>query len=91
MKQWSMRITAYADWLYGLDDIDWPESLKEQQRNWIGRSQGASVRFALEKDTDTKIEVFTTRVIPFMGSPSCVWLRSTNWSLSSPRPNSSRR
>lgn len=68
MKQWSMRITAYADrLLYGLDDIDWPESLKEQQRNWIGRSQGASVRFALEKDADTKIEVFTTRVDTIYG------------------------
>ena len=68
MKQWSMRITAYADrLLYGLDDIDWPESLKEQQRNWIGRSQGASVRFALEADPNTKIEVFTTRVDTIYG------------------------
>jgi leucyl-tRNA synthetase len=68
MKQWSMRITAYADrLLYGLDDIDWPESLKEQQRNWIGRSQGASVRFPLEQDPDTKIEVFTTRVDTIYG------------------------
>jgi len=48
MRQWMMRITAYADRLLaGLDTIDWPESLKEQQRNWIGRSQGASVRFSL--------------------------------------------
>ncbi|MFN8343644.1 MAG: class I tRNA ligase family protein [Spirosomataceae bacterium] len=48
MKQWSMRITAYADRLLtGLDTIDWPEPLKEQQRNWIGRSQGASVKFAI--------------------------------------------
>lgn len=68
MKQWSMRITAYADrLLYGLDGIDWPESLKEQQRNWIGRSQGASVRFALEQDPDTRIEVFTTRVDTIYG------------------------
>lgn len=68
MKQWSMRITAYADrLLYGLDEIDWPESLKEQQRNWIGRSQGASVRFALEDEPDTKIEVFTTRVDTIYG------------------------
>jgi len=68
MKQWSMRITAYADrLLYGLDDIDWPESLKEQQRNWIGRSQGASVKFPLENDENTKIEVFTTRVDTIYG------------------------
>ncbi|MCO6479646.1 MAG: leucine--tRNA ligase [Phaeodactylibacter sp.] len=68
MKQWSMRITAYADRLLaGLDEIDWPESLKEQQRNWIGRSQGASVRFALEEDPGTRIEVFTTRVDTIYG------------------------
>lgn len=68
MKQWSMRITAYADrLLYGLDEIDWPESLKEQQRNWIGRSQGASVKFALDEDPETKIEVFTTRVDTIYG------------------------
>src|SRR5690606_23748441 len=68
MKQWSMRITAYADRLLaGLEEIDWPESLKEQQRNWIGRSQGASVRFGLEEDPDTKIEVFTTRVDTIYG------------------------
>ena len=68
MQQWSMRITAYADrLLYGLDDVDWPESLKEQQRNWIGRSQGASVKFALEEAPDTKIEVFTTRVDTIYG------------------------
>ncbi len=48
MKQWAMRITAYADRLIeGLNDLDWTESLKEQQRNWIGRSQGASVKFPL--------------------------------------------
>lgn len=67
MKQWSMRITAYADRLLnGLDTIDWSDSLKEQQRNWIGRSQGASVKFQLEKHED-KIEVFTTRVDTIYG------------------------
>jgi leucyl-tRNA synthetase len=61
MMQWSMRITAYAQRLLnGLDEIDWPESLKEAQRNWIGRSEGASVNFALQ-NSDEKIEVFTTR------------------------------
>ncbi len=69
MAQWSMRITAYADRLIdGLDEIDWPLSLKEQQRNWIGRSQGASVRFALQEDADTTIEVFTTRVDTIFGA-----------------------
>lgn len=68
MQQWSMRITAYADRLLnGLDTIDWPESLKEQQRNWIGRSQGASVKFALENASEQKIEVFTTRVDTIFG------------------------
>lgn len=61
MMQWSMRITAYADRLLaGLDTIDWSESLKESQRNWIGKSQGGSVHFQL-KGHDDKIEVFTTR------------------------------
>ncbi len=61
MTQWSMRITAYAERLLnGLDTIDWPDSLKESQRNWIGRSVGASVRFKLKSYEDI-IEVFTTR------------------------------
>ena len=61
MRQWSMRITAYAQRLLdGLDTIDWPESIKEIQRNWIGRSEGASVRFALDGHNE-EIEVFTTR------------------------------
>ncbi|WP_020534217.1 leucine--tRNA ligase [Lewinella cohaerens] len=69
MAQWSMRITAYADRLLdGLDDIDWPYSLKEQQRNWIGRSVGASVKFSLAEDEATKIEVFTTRVDTIYGA-----------------------
>lgn len=68
MKQWSMRITAYADRLLeGLNTIDWPESLKDQQRNWIGRSQGASVRFPLADHPETEIEVFTTRVDTIYG------------------------
>lgn len=69
MAQWSMRITAYADRLLdGLEDIDWPYSLKEQQRNWIGRSVGASVKFSLAEDAATKIEVFTTRVDTIYGA-----------------------
>jgi leucyl-tRNA synthetase len=61
MPQWSMRITAYAQRLLdGLDALDWSESIKEAQRNWIGRSEGALVRFKL-KDAAGDIEVFTTR------------------------------
>ena len=61
MKQWSMRIGAYAErLLQGLATVDWPESLKEMQRNWIGKSIGASVRFPVEGHQAT-LEVFTTR------------------------------
>ncbi|MCP1996990.1 leucine--tRNA ligase [Flavobacterium sp. HSC-61S13] len=61
MTQWSMRISAYADrLLQGLDTIDWSDSLKESQRNWIGKSVGAAVTFNL-KDSSEVIEVFTTR------------------------------
>lgn len=72
MRQWMMRITAYADRLLaGLDTIDWPESLREQQRNWIGRSTGASVRFQIVDAhpdlPETTIEVFTTRVDTLYG------------------------
>ena len=61
MKQWSMRITAYAERLIqGLDKVDWSDSIKEIQRNWIGKSKGASLSFSIE-NSDKKIEVFTTR------------------------------
>tara|TARA_Y100000589_G_scaffold132495_1_gene126332 strand:- start:4685 stop:7651 length:2967 start_codon:yes stop_codon:yes gene_type:complete len=61
MKQWSLRITAYAQRLLdGLEKIDWSESIKEIQRNWIGRSEGALVDFLL-KDNEGNIRVFTTR------------------------------
>ncbi len=61
MKQWSMRITAYADRLLsGLDTIDWPDAVKEMQRNWISKSVGSSLTFQLANATE-KIEVFTTR------------------------------
>jgi len=74
MMQWSMRITAYAQRLLeGLDTIDWPEPLKEMQRNWIGKSVGALVRFPIENATHNSqltthnIEVFTTRVDTIFG------------------------
>ena len=67
MMQWSMRITAYADrLLQGLDHIDWPDPLKEMQRNWIGKSVGALVRFGL--NSGAFIEVFTTRVDTLYGT-----------------------
>ncbi|AVK62784.1 leucine--tRNA ligase [Lactobacillus sp. CBA3606] len=62
MKQWSLKITAYADRLIDdLDDIDWPENIKEQQRNWIGRSVGAAIKFKVADHDDQVIEVFSTR------------------------------
>ncbi len=61
MRQWSLRITAYADRLLnGLDELDWSDSIKEIQRNWIGRSEGASINFNIEGTSET-MEVFTTR------------------------------
>ena len=61
MRQWSMRISAYANRLLkGLDELDWSDSLKEMQRNWIGKSRGASIYFQIENHAET-IEVFTTR------------------------------
>lgn len=68
MKQWSMRITAYSERLLkGLEKIDWPESIKEAQKNWIGKSEGSSVFFSLE-NSDKKIEVFTTRPDTIFGA-----------------------
>ena len=68
MRQWMMRITAYADRLLSsLDNLDWTDSVKEAQRHWIGRSEGASVRFAVATvdgqpdPSGTEVEVFTTR------------------------------
>ena len=61
MRQWVLKITAYADRLLeDLDDLDWPESTKEMQRNWIGKSIGAEIDFAIP-ESDEKIRVFTTR------------------------------
>lgn len=62
MTQWMMRITAYADRLLtGLDKLDWPDPIKESQKNWIGKSTGASIEFQISNFDDAKIEVFTTR------------------------------
>ena len=79
MMQWSMRITAYADrLLHGLDTIDWPEPIKEMQRNWIGKSVGASVKFQVEGN-DKQIEVFTTRVDTIFGVSYLVLAPEHEW------------
>lgn len=68
MKQWLLRITAYSQRLLdGLDEIEWTEALKESQRNWIGRSEGASIDFKI-KNLDKKLEVFTTRPDTIFGA-----------------------
>ncbi|MFD2583546.1 leucine--tRNA ligase [Pedobacter vanadiisoli] len=85
MMQWSMRITAYADrLLQGLDTIDWPEPIKEMQRNWIGKSVGASVKFKIETSdsglrTSDYIEVFTTRVDTIFGVSYLVLAPEHEW------------
>lgn len=67
MKQWCLRVSAYAQRLIdGMETIEWTESIKETQRNWIGRSEGAEVKFKL-KDSDTEITIFTTRADTIFG------------------------
>ncbi|MDF4189258.1 leucine--tRNA ligase [Ligilactobacillus salivarius] len=73
MRQWVLKITAYADRLIDdLDDLDWPEAIKEQQRNWIGRSVGAAINFPISGDENTKIEVFSTRPDTIFGVAALV-------------------
>ena len=87
MRQWSMRITAYADRLLtGLDEVDWSDSIKEQQRNWIGKSIGAEVTFDIENVEDKKIKVFTTRVDTIYGVSFMVLAPEHEWvdSLTTP-------
>ncbi|MCF8885758.1 MULTISPECIES: leucine--tRNA ligase [Priestia] len=72
MKQWMLKITAYADRLLeDLDELDWPESIKEMQRNWIGRSEGAHVHFTIDGYDDT-FTVFTTRPDTLFGATYAV-------------------
>ncbi len=69
MRQWVLKITAYADRLLeDLDDLDWPEGIKAMQRNWIGRSEGAEVDFAVDGHEGCKITVFTTRPDTLFGA-----------------------
>ena len=68
MRQWMLRITAYAERLIDeLDGLDWPEGIKALQRNWIGRSEGALVKFQVS-GLDAEIEVFTTRPDTLFGA-----------------------
>ncbi|GAA3345491.1 leucine--tRNA ligase [Deinococcus persicinus] len=72
MKQWMLKITAYADRLIDdLEEVDWPESIKDMQRNWIGRSEGAEVTFGID-GTDENFTVFTTRPDTLFGATYCV-------------------
>ena len=72
MKQWVIDIPSYAqELLDGLDGLDWPESTKETQKNWIGKSEGAKIRFAI-KGHDETFEVFTTRIDTLFGATYCV-------------------
>ncbi|WBX78854.1 leucine--tRNA ligase [Virgibacillus salarius] len=72
MKQWMLKITAYADRLLeDLDELDWPESLKDMQRNWIGRSEGAEVQFTVDHSNET-FTVFTTRPDTLFGATYAV-------------------
>src|SRR5690606_15916445 len=72
VRQWILRITQYADRLLSdLDDLDWPESIKEMQRNWIGKSEGALVAYPVHQ-SQTKIETFTTRVDTLFGVTAIV-------------------
>lgn len=73
MRQWMLKITAYADRLLDdLDELDWPESLKEMQRNWIGKSEGAELNFPVldshGQERDTRITVYTTRPDTIFGA-----------------------
>ena len=72
MKQWMLKITAYADRLIDdLEEVDWPESIKDMQRNWIGRSEGAEVDFKID-GTDLQFTVFTTRPDTLFGATYAV-------------------
>lgn len=73
MKQWMLKITVYAERLLeDLDGLDWPEGVKEMQRNWIGKSIGAEIRFDIASSTGESFVVFTTRTDTLFGATYCV-------------------
>jgi leucyl-tRNA synthetase len=73
MKQWMLRITKYAERLAkDLDDLDWPDAVKKMQREWVGRSEGAEIRFAIEGRPDLTFVAFSTRPDTLFGATFCV-------------------
>ncbi len=87
MRQWMLRITAYAERLIqDLDTIEWTDSLKEMQRNWIGRSEGAEVKFQIS-NSESQITVFTTRPDTLSARLTWFFRRNTNSFLKSRRQN----
>lgn len=73
MRQWMLRITAYAERLLeDIEELDWPEGIKEMQRNWIGKSEGAEIEFKI-KDSDELFSVFSTRPDTLFGATYCVF------------------
>ncbi|MDE0040454.1 MAG: leucine--tRNA ligase, partial [Candidatus Poribacteria bacterium] len=73
MRQWMLRITAYAERLLDdIEELDWPEGIKEMQRNWIGKSEGAEIEFKIE-DSDASFSVFSTRPDTLFGATYCVF------------------
>jgi len=81
MKQWSLRISTYAERLLeGLNRIDWSESIKEMQRNWIGKSEGAEVNFSLKNQKDL-LTIFTTRPDTIFGVSFLVLAPESEWTL----------
>ncbi len=87
MRQWVQRMTAYAERLRtGLDTLDWPEPLKEMQRNWIGKSEGAKIFFEIE-DHPEKLEIFTTRPDTIFGATFMVIAPEHEWVNTLTQPN----
>ncbi len=73
MRQWMLKITAYAERLLeDIEELDWPEGIKEMQRNWIGKSEGAEIAFRI-KDSDASFSVFSTRPDTLFGATYCVF------------------
>ena len=73
IKQWVLKITKYAEELLsGLDDLDWPESTKDMQRNWIGKSVGATIKFKIASAGEEEFECFSTRPDTLFGATFCV-------------------